>query len=126
MTADANANTGIFTDEKRRITKPGLSRTRRLLRLLGDPQKQLKFVHVAGTNGKGSFCCMLSFILGSAGLKVGTYTSPAVAHVRERIKINGREISERDVKKLEKRLEPFVKSAKDAPTSFEIETAAVA
>ncbi len=124
MTADANANTGIFTDEKRRITKPGLSRTRRLLRLLGDPQKQLKFVHVAGTNGKGSFCCMLSFILGSAGLKVGTYTSPAVAHVRERIKINGREISERDVKKLEKRLEPFVKSAKDAPTSFEIETAA--
>ena len=118
------AKAGFFTDEKRRITKPGLSRTRRLLKLLGDPQKELKFVHVAGTNGKGSCCCMLSFILRSAGLKVGTYTSPAVVQVRERIKINGREIPERDLKRLEKRLEPLVTSAKDAPTAFEIETAA--
>ena len=57
-------------------TKPGLSRTRRLLGALGDPQKSLKFVHVAGTNGKGSTCAMIASILRESGFCVGLYTSP--------------------------------------------------
>ena len=57
-------------------TKDGLQRTRELLSLLGNPQNELKFVHVAGTNGKGSTCAMLASILQAAGYRTGLYTSP--------------------------------------------------
>ena len=56
--------------------KPGLDRTRELCAALGDPQDSLKFIHVAGTNGKGSFCSMLDSVLRAAGYRVGLYTSP--------------------------------------------------
>ena len=56
----------------------GLDRTRELLERLGNPQKQLKFVHVAGRNGKGSTCAMLDAVLRKAGLKTGLYTSPFI------------------------------------------------
>ena len=57
-------------------TRPGLSRTYELLEVLGNPQDALKFVHVAGSNGKGSTCAMLSSILSKSGLKTGFYLSP--------------------------------------------------
>ena len=66
-------------------TRLGLERTRELLEKLGDPQKRLKFIHVAGSNGKGSACAMLDAILRAAGYKTGLYTSPYIEDFCERI-----------------------------------------
>lgn len=72
--------------------KPGLERITRLLELLGDPQKKIKAVHVAGTNGKGSVCTYLSTILACDGRRVGVFTSPYLERFSERIRIiEGRE-----------------------------------
>ncbi len=68
---------------------PGLDRIVQLCRALGDPQKKLRFVHVAGTNGKGSVCTEIASVLQAAGYSVGLYTSPYVIDFRERIRING-------------------------------------
>ena len=57
---------------------PGLERTQTLLKKMGDPQKQLKFIHIAGTNGKGSTAAMTASILRKAGYKVGLFTSPCI------------------------------------------------
>lgn len=73
----------------RGLPKPGLERIEELLSLMGDPHKKLKYVHVAGTNGKGSCCAMLSGILRAAGYKVGLYTSPYIHRFNERMQING-------------------------------------
>ena len=72
--------------------KPGLTRTRTLLAALGDPHKQLRFVHVAGTNGKGSTAAMIASCLQAAGYRVGLYTSPFINRFNERIQINGVQI----------------------------------
>ncbi len=79
---------------------PGLERISELLEKLGNPQDDLKFIHIAGTNGKGSTCTMLSEIYKSAGLKVGLYTSPYVMDFRERIQINGEYIPKVDLARL--------------------------
>ncbi len=71
----------------------GLERMRELAHLLGDPQDKLKFIHVAGTNGKGSACSFICAILAANGYRVGMYTSPAVEDVREQYTINGEWIS---------------------------------
>ena len=72
--------------------KPGLERVRELLQRMGNPQDSLSFIHVAGTNGKGSTCAMLSFILREAGYRTGLYISPFVIDFRERIQIDGQMI----------------------------------
>ncbi len=74
----------------------GLDRIKTALTKLGNPQNSLKFIHVAGTNGKGSTCTILDSILREAGYKTGLYTSPHIYRYTERIKINGSEISEDD------------------------------
>lgn len=74
----------------------GLERVQKVLEIFGNPQDSLKCIHVAGTNGKGSTCAMLSSILQEAGYKVGLYTSPHIIEYTERIKIDGKEI-EKDV-----------------------------
>lgn len=79
---------------------PGLERITELLSKLGDPQKELKIVHVAGTNGKGSVCTMLSDIYIKAGLKTGLYTSPYVLDFRERIRLNGEYIPKSELCRL--------------------------
>jgi dihydrofolate synthase / folylpolyglutamate synthase len=79
---------------------------------LGDPHKKFKSIHVAGTNGKGSTSHMLASILQEAGLKVGLYTSPHLKDFRERIKINGKEISEEDVVQFIENNEEFLASHK--------------
>jgi len=76
--------------------KPGLRRVQLLLDLMGNPQKQLKFIHVAGTNGKGSTCAMISHVLTQAGYKTGLYISPFVLDFRERIQVNGEMIEPED------------------------------
>jgi len=105
-------------------TKPGLERVAELLEKLGNPQNGLRFVHVAGTNGKGSICAMLASVLKSAGLKTGLFTSPYLSRFTERMKINGKEIEEAEVAALVEELKPFADAMDDHPTEFEMMTAA--
>lgn len=79
--------------------KPGLQRTLEALERLGNPQENLKFIHVAGTNGKGSTCTFIAKALESLNNKVGLYTSPYVVDFRERIQINGEYIPKTDLSK---------------------------
>jgi dihydrofolate synthase/folylpolyglutamate synthase len=74
---------------------PGLDSIRELLKRLDDPQKKLQFVHVAGTNGKGSVCTFVASVLKCAGYKVGRYLSPTIFTYRERIQVNDKNISVR-------------------------------
>ncbi len=74
----------------------GLERIQKALEILGNPQDDLKYIHVAGTNGKGSVCTMLESVLREAGYKTGLYTSPHIYNYTERIKINGTDISKED------------------------------
>lgn len=103
--------------------KPGLDRINELCKRLGNPQKSLKFIHVAGTNGKGSFCSMLSSVLKEAGYKVGTFTSPYVKTFNERMSINGEMISNSALAELTELVKPYADKMKDKPTEFELITA---
>ncbi|MBR2098619.1 MAG: bifunctional folylpolyglutamate synthase/dihydrofolate synthase, partial [Firmicutes bacterium] len=75
----------------------GLSRMQELLHLLGDPHKQLKYVHITGTNGKGSTAAMLESVLRAAGYHTGLYTSPHLIRYNERMNIDGRNVSDEDM-----------------------------
>src|SRR3954453_19542420 len=77
-------------------TKLGLANTFKLAALAGNPREKLRFIHVAGTNGKGSTCAMLESIYRQAGLRVGLFTSPHLVAFGERIQVNRRLISETD------------------------------
>jgi dihydrofolate synthase / folylpolyglutamate synthase len=81
-------------------TKFGLDNSFRLAELAGNPEKRLRFIHVAGTNGKGSTCAMLESIYRAAGLRVGLFTSPHLVAFGERIQVNRRPIPERDIARL--------------------------
>jgi dihydrofolate synthase/folylpolyglutamate synthase len=102
---------------------PGLERIRALLAALDSPQKALKFIHVAGTNGKGSTCAMLASVLQAAGFRVGLNTSPHLVDFTERIRINGEPISEAALANLVDRIRPIAESMEDHPTEFELITA---
>src|SRR6266487_1102821 len=80
--------------------KLGLENTFKLAALAGNPQDRLRFIHVAGTNGKGSTCAMLENIYRTAGLRVGLFTSPHLVSFRERIQVNRQLINEKDVVRL--------------------------
>ena len=102
----------------------GLETPRKLAALAGNPQAQLRFIHVAGTNGKGSTCAMLESIYRAAGLRVGLFTSPHLVSFRERIQINRQLISEADVARLAAELHESLKEfpAEQHPTMFEVVT----
>ena len=104
--------------------KFGLENTFQLAALAGHPQDRLRFIHVAGTNGKGSTCAMLESIYRAAGLRVGLFTSPHLVSFRERIQVNRQLISEDDVVRLVEELQPLLKqfSADHHPTFFEVVT----
>lgn len=102
---------------------PGLDRIRALLHALGDPQRGMKFVHVAGTNGKGSTCAMIAAMLEAAGYRVGLNTSPYLEDFRERIQINGEMIPEAALAALVKEIRPAAEAMADHPTEFELITA---
>lgn len=104
-------------------SRPGLGRTERLLSMLGDPQNKLRFVHVAGTNGKGSFCSMLDSVLRESGARVGLYTSPFVERFNERMRVDGRNISDAELAEITEYIKPFAESMEDSPTEFELITA---
>ena len=102
---------------------PGLERIRELMNLLGNPQDEMKFIHVGGTNGKGSVCAFLSSILVQAGLKVGLFTSPYIEVFNERMQINNKNISDEELADITTYVRPFADSMKDGPTEFELNTA---
>lgn len=76
---------------------PGLSRTQELLQKMGNPEKKLKFVHIAGTNGKGSTAAMTASILRKAGYRTGLYTSPYIYRFNERMQVDGVEITDEEL-----------------------------
>lgn len=104
----------------------GLERTYRLLELLENPHKELKVIHIAGTNGKGSTTAMITEILKGAGYKVGMYTSPFLEEFEERIQVNGENISKEVLAELINRVKIAVDKVIDEgynhPTEFEIIT----
>ncbi|MDW8308016.1 MAG: folylpolyglutamate synthase/dihydrofolate synthase family protein [Verrucomicrobiales bacterium] len=104
--------------------KFGLENTRRLAALAGRPHERLRFIHVAGTNGKGSTCAMLESIYRAAGLRVGLYTSPHLVSFRERIQVNRQLIPEADVVRLVGAMQPWLATfpAEHQPTFFEVVT----
>lgn len=105
----------------------GLDCTGKLLELLGNPQENLKVVHVAGTNGKGSVCSFVANILKEEGYKVGLYTSPYLETFTERIRVNGENIPEDDVARIitliKDKIDIMVSEGYSSPTEFEIVTA---
>jgi len=100
--------------------KNSLDRIRTLLHLLGDPQMRLKFVHVAGTNGKGSTCSMLDSVLRNAGYRVGLFTSPFIFRFNERMRVNGMEIPDETLEEICEYIRPFSESMDEKPSEFEL------
>lgn len=112
--------------QKRFGPKPGLDRVRKLLSLVGDPHQKLRFVHIAGTNGKGSTTMMLASVLRQAGYRTGSFISPFVLDFRERFQINGEMIPPEKLAELTERLRPFVEqmnAAGETVAEFELVTA---
>ena len=101
---------------------PGLSRTRTLLEKMGNPQKKLKFVHIAGTNGKGSTAAMTASILEKAGYRTGLYTSPYIYRFHERMQVDGVPISDEDLVAVTEFVKPLADSMTEHPTEFELVT----
>ena len=102
---------------------PGLTRIRRLLEILGNPQKALKFVHIAGTNGKGSTAAMTASILCKAGYRAGLFTSPYIYRFHERIQMDGRQISDEKLLPLILEVKAAAETMEEMPTEFEFVTA---
>ena len=105
----------------------GLQRIEKLLELLGNPQKQLKFVHVAGTNGKGSVCACIHSVLIKAGYKTGLFISPHLQRFSERARVDKTEITEAQIAEytniISQKAEDMIQDGFEAPTEFEIITA---
>ncbi len=106
--------------------RPGLLRTMHLLDALANPDRSLHFVHVAGTNGKGSTCAFLSSILQRAGYRVGQYISPSLTHYAERMSVNGERIGEQDLVLCANQVKAVIETLSDdeeiQPTEFEVST----
>lgn len=104
-------------------SKLGLERTQELLERLGNPEKKLKFIHIAGTNGKGSTAAMLASIMEKAGYRVGLYTSPFIDRFNERMQVNHQQIPDQTLANLTEYIRPFADVMDDSPTEFELITA---
>lgn len=98
----------------------GLERTQTLLKAMGNPEKKLKYVHIAGTNGKGSTAAMTASILQKAGYRTGLYTSPYIYRFHERMQVNGEEISDEDLVAVTEFVKPLAEAMEDHPTEFEL------
>src|SRR2546427_3858092 len=105
-------------------TKLGLTNPFKLAALAGHPQRGLIFIHVAGTNGKGSTCAMLESIYRAAGLRVGLFTSPHLVAFGERIQVNRKNIGEQEIMRQMEELKPLMSQfpAEHHPTFFEVVT----
>ena len=90
---------------------------------MGSPEKQLRFIHIAGTNGKGSVAAMLSHVLTAAGYRTGLYTSPYIMNFNERMQVDGGPLSDETLVKIVEHISPLALSMEDVPTEFELVTA---
>ena len=102
---------------------PGLERIGALLARMGDPQKQMRFIHVTGTNGKGSTCAMMASILRAAGYRTGLYTSPFLIRFNERMQVDGRQITDDELCEITAYVRPLADALDPHPTEFEMVTA---
>jgi len=96
----------------------GYEHAKELLRLMGNPEKKLKYVHIGGTNGKGSTAAMIASILQKAGYKTGLYTSPYLYRFNERIQIGGEQISDEDLAAITEYVKAFVDDMEMCPSEF--------
>ena len=103
--------------------KPGLERTQTLLAALGNPEKSLKFVHIAGTNGKGSTAAYIAAVLQRAGYRTGLYISPFILRFNERMQVDGAHITDDELVRLTEEIRPFADAMEESPTEFELITA---
>ena len=103
--------------------KPGLERTRALLAALGNPEASLKFVHITGSNGKGSTAAMLASVLTAAGRRTGLFTSPHLYRFNERFQIDGRPIPDDALTRIAERVLAAADTLGEHPTEFELMTA---
>ena len=101
----------------------GLDRIRELMSRLGNPQDQLRFIHLAGTNGKGSTSCFLASILQAAGYRTGLYTSPFIHTFHERMQVDGIPISDEALDRIVEKVRREADDMADHPTTFELITA---
>ena len=99
---------------------PGLDRVRQLLGMLGNPEKKLKFIHIAGTNGKGSTAAMTASILTKAGYRTGLFTSPFIYRFHERIQLSGEHITDEDLVEVVEYVRNFAETMAEQPTEFEL------
>ena len=99
---------------------PGLGRTQTLLAKMGNPEKSLKFIHIAGTNGKGSTAAMTASILRKAGYRTGLYTSQFIYRFHERMQVDGVEISDEELAAVTEYVKPLAQSMEESPTEFEL------
>lgn len=104
--------------------KPGTERVAALCTALGHPQDSLRCVHVTGTNGKGSFCAMLSAVLQAAGYRVGVFSSPAIQRRNQQITVDGQPISDEELAVEMTAIRPIAEQLGDPPTEFELLTVA--
>lgn len=107
-----------------RGSKPGLERISGMMEQLGNVQEDLKFIHIAGTNGKGSVSAMLSSVLTAAGYRTGLFISPYIMRFNERMQVNGVPISDEELAEIVTEVQPVAESMAERPTEFEIITAA--
>lgn len=104
-------------------SRPGLERISVLCEMLGHPENDLKFIHIAGTNGKGSVSKMLACILEDSGYRTGLFTSPYIERFNERIMINGEDIPDDDLAEVTEYVKQYASKMDDSPTEFELITA---
>ncbi|MFB9279180.1 bifunctional folylpolyglutamate synthase/dihydrofolate synthase [Cohnella cellulosilytica] len=137
MTNDIQAEEAAFRTAKEAMAwitgltafgiRPGLERIGLLLERFGHPERRLKFIHVAGTNGKGSVCAYLTSVLLKSGYDVGTFTSPYLTSYSNRLQYNGQDIGEEDLVRLANRLKPaadeLAATELGSPSMFEVTTA---
>ncbi|KEO82701.1 bifunctional folylpolyglutamate synthase/dihydrofolate synthase [Tumebacillus flagellatus] len=118
---------GFDRFDGRKGIKPGLQRMEAMLSRLGNPHRELKFLHVAGTNGKGSTCAYLASILEEAGYRVGLFTSPYMTSFHDRMSVGGLNITDEELLAMGNLLRPAVEEVTETehgrPTEFEVVTA---
>lgn len=122
MKNENSAEKGLesLCDPRWKASRLGLERTFELLRLMGNPERQLKFVHVTGTNGKGSTAAMIASALIEAGLNVGLFTSPYLERMNEEIQVNRIPISDLDFEENAAFTGGFADRMEDHPSEFEM------